>query len=270
MADILDKITAAKRKEVEKRKELYPAKLLEQSIYFEAKPVSLCSYLKRSDLLGVIAEIKRKSPSKGVINAHVDVERLSIGYMQSGASALSVLTDTEFFGGSSADLETARKFNFCPILRKDFIVDEYQVVEAKSIGADVVLLIAACLEPTELKKLAKAARGLGMEVLMEVHSEEELNKGLCEEVSVVGVNNRNLKDFTVNVETSKQLLGKIPKGICKISESGISSPSVLVDLKRCGFDGFLIGEAFMKSARPERACEKLIKAARQELEADAD
>ncbi len=269
MSDILEKISAAKRVEVDKRKQLYPAKLLEQSIYFEAKPVSLCSYLGRKDLLGVIAEIKRRSPSKGVINPHVDVERLSIAYMQAGASALSVLTDEEFFGGSSADLETARKFNFCPILRKDFIIDEYQVVEAKSIGADVILLIAACLEAAELKKLAKAARGLGLEVLMEVHSAEELEESYCDEVSVVGINNRNLKDFSVNVETSKELCDKIPKGVCKISESGISTPSVLVELKRGGFDGFLIGEAFMKSSRPERACEKLIKAALQELGADA-
>src|SRR3954468_733795 len=140
--NILDQIISHKRKEVDERKSLYPLKLLEKSIYYNSPVVSLKKYLLREDKVGIIAEIKRKSPSRGMINQHVSIERTSIGYMQAGASALSVLTDKEYFGGTNEDLNTARKFNYCPILRKDFFIDEYQIYEAKSIGADVVLLIA--------------------------------------------------------------------------------------------------------------------------------
>ena len=200
--DILEKIIANKRQEVAERKSLIPEKLLERSIFYETTPLSLKKYLLRADKSGIIAEIKRKSPSKGVINPYVSVERTSIGYMQSGASALSVLTDKEFFGGSNEDLTTARKFNFCPILRKDFIIDEYQVVEAKSIGADAILLIAAVLEKDELKRLGKKAHELGLEVLLEVHNEEELS-AINEHVDVLGVNNRNLKTFEVTLNLHK-------------------------------------------------------------------
>src|SRR5689334_188395 len=193
--NILDEIIAYKKKEVADRKELYPVKLLEQSHYFATQPVSLKKYIQRDDLSGIIAEIKRKSPSKGVINPHVSVERTSIGYMQAGASALSVLTDTNFFGGSNDDLMTARKFNFCPILRKDFTIDEYQIVEAKSIGADAILLIAAALPPARVKELAAFAHSFGLEVLLEVHNEEELNANLDAQADLIGVNNRNLKTF---------------------------------------------------------------------------
>src|SRR6187549_2619245 len=164
--NILDQIIEHKRKEVEERKSLYPAKLLEKSIYFGTQPVSMKKYIQRKDLTGIIAEFKRKSPSKGIINAHASVERTSIGYMQAGASALSVLTDKNFFGGSNEDLTIARKFNFCPIIRKDFTIDEYQIVEAKSIGADAILLIAAVLEPEDSKKLTAVAHALGLEVLL--------------------------------------------------------------------------------------------------------
>ena len=176
--DILEKIIAHKYREVEERKSLYPVKLLEQSIFFASPVVSLKKYVQRKDKSGIIAEFKRKSPSKGVINSAASVERTSIGYMQAGASALSILTDKEFFGGTSDDLTTARKFNFCPILRKDFVVNEYQIIEAKSIGADAILLIAAALTPARLSELAKVAKGLGLEVLMEVHTKEELQSNL--------------------------------------------------------------------------------------------
>src|SRR5688572_9735975 len=169
--NILDQIIEHKRKEVAERKELYPLKFLEQSIFFGSQPVSLKKYVQREDKSGIIAEIKRKSPSKGVINPHVSVERTSIGYMQAGASALSVLTDKNFFGGSNDDLTTARKFNFCPILRKDFTIDSYQIVEAKSIGADAILLIAAALDEAQLKSLTAFAHAIGLEVLLEVHNE---------------------------------------------------------------------------------------------------
>ena len=249
--DILEKIIAHKQREVAERKSLFPPKLLEQSTYYEGKAVSLKKYLLREDKSGIIAEFKRKSPSKGVINAHAKVERTTIGYMQAGASALSVLTDSEFFGGSSDDLKTARKFNFCPVLRKDFVIDEYQIIEAKSIGADAILLIAAALEPAKLKELAAFAKDLNLEVLMEVHGKEELDTHLNEHLDIVGVNNRNLKTFEVSVDTSKALASAIPDEFVKISESGISDPSTIVDLKAHGYKGFLIGETFMKTGRPE-------------------
>lgn len=256
--DILQKIVAHKEKEVANLKGLYPEKLLEQSIYFEGKPVSLKKYLTRPNKSGIIAEFKRQSPSKGVINAHAKVEKTTIGYMQAGASALSVLTDKEFFGGTSEDLKTARKYNFCPVLRKDFVIDEYQIIEAKSIGADAILLIAACLEPKRLKALAAFAQSFGLEVLMEVHNEDELKNNLNEHLDVVGVNNRNLKTFEVSIETSKQLATQIPDEFVKISESGISDPKTIVDLKSYGYQGFLIGETFMRSARPDLAAKEFI------------
>ncbi len=256
--NILEKIVEHKRREVTSRKELYPVKLLEKSIYFETPVVSLRKYLKRKDKVGIIAEIKRRSPSEGDINPYINVENLSIGYMQAGASALSVLTDKEFFGGTAEDLRTARKFNFCPILRKDFIVDEYQLVEAKSIGADAVLLIAAVLEPDNLLKLSQTAGTLGLEVLMEVHSGSELDTHLNDHVHVVGVNNRNLEDFSVSIDTSLELASKIPVDAVKVSESGISSPESIVQLKAAGYDGFLVGTHFMRHAVPQQACAELI------------
>ncbi len=255
--DILNKIIAHKKQEVAERKSMFPVKLLEKSIFYETTPLSLKKYLLREDKAGIIAEIKRKSPSKGVINPYVSVERTSIGYMQSGASALSVLTDKEFFGGSNEDLTTARKFNFCPILRKDFIIDEYQIVEAKSIGADAILLIAAALAKDEVKRLGQKAHELGLEVLLEVHNEEELS-AINDYVDVLGVNNRNLKTFETNIETSMQLSERIPDHLVKISESGISNPETILKLKSFGYRGFLIGEYFMMDSRPERKCEALI------------
>src|ERR1044071_3705561 len=176
--NILEEIIEHKRKEVEERKSLYPVKLLEKSIYFPSPSVSLRKYIQRPDKSGVIAEIKRKSPSKGVLNKNVSIERTSIGYMQAGASALSILTDKQFFGGNNEDLTTARKFNFCPIIRKDFTIDEYQIIEAKSIGADAILLIAAVLDPKLSQALTSFAHSLGMEVLLEVHDEQELKANL--------------------------------------------------------------------------------------------
>lgn len=251
MSHILDQIIERKRKEVEEAKSLYPVKLLEQSIYFSSPTVSLKKYVQRPDKTGIIAEFKRKSPSKGVINAYASVERTSVGYMQAGASALSILTDKSFFGGGNEDLKTARKFNFCPILRKDFTVDEYQVIEAKSIGADAILLIAAVLAPTQVRTLTTFAQGLGLEVLLEVHEEAELTQNLDAGVDLIGVNNRNLKTFEVSLDVSKRLAPLIPKGVVSVSESGISTPSAIRELRQFGFEGFLIGEQFMKHSRPE-------------------
>ncbi|WP_035482915.1 indole-3-glycerol phosphate synthase TrpC [Algoriphagus marincola] len=257
--NILERIIADKYREVAERKSLIPVKLLEKSIFFDGKVVSMKKYVTDPEKSGIIAEFKRKSPSKGLINGAASVEQVSIGYMQAGASALSILTDQEYFGGSSEDLKVARKFNFCPILRKDFVVDEYQIIEAKSIGADCILLIAAALEPEKLKSLAYFAKSLGLEVLLEVHDGEELEKSLNDGVDLVGVNNRNLKTFDVSIDTSLELVSAIPSSFVKISESGISDPKTLIELKKAGFDGFLIGENFMKSSRPEQAAYNFIK-----------
>jgi len=260
--DILQEITAFKRKEVEERRSLFPVKLLEKSIYFNSTPVSLKKYLERSDLSGIIAEFKRKSPSKGFINKYADVERTTIGYMQAGASALSVLTDTNYFGGKAEDLNTARKYNFCPILRKDFTVDEYQVIEAKSMGADVILLIAAILSKEQIKTYSALAQDLGLEVLLEIHGEEELEK-VAPGIQIVGINNRNLKTMEVSLKTSLDLVSKLPSQVIKVSESGISKAEQLVQLREAGFKGFLMGEFFMKHSRPELACAEFIKGLRQ-------
>ncbi len=256
--NILEEIVANKIKETEERKSLYPVKLLEKSIHFGAPTVSLKKYLLRPDKSGIIAEIKRKSPSKGVINKYVSIERTSVGYMMAGASALSVLTDEKYFGGSSQDLLTARKYNFCPILRKDFIVDEYQVIESKSIGADVILLIAAVLTPERLKDLVTLARSLKMEVLLEVHNKEEIKSHVRGTDSIVGINNRDLKTFEVNYNTSIELGDFLPENIIRVSESGISDPATIIKLKGHGFKGFLIGEYFMSHSRPEKTCDDFV------------
>lgn len=259
--DILTLITHNKRKEVAEKKELYPSKLLEKSLHFNAPIVSMKKYLQRDDKTGIIAEFKRKSPSKDMINAYAKVEEVTIGYMQAGCSGLSVLTDKQFFGGSNKDLETARDYNFCPILRKDFIIDEYQIIEARSIGADTILLIAEILKKEEVEALAKFAKSLGLEVLMEVHAEEQFSK-LNPYIDIVGVNNRDLKTFKVSIKNSLELIKMIPDDFTKISESGISNPESILELRKAGFDGFLIGEAFMKTSDPALACREFI----QEIE----
>lgn len=256
--DILDKIVTHKKKEVSSQKELYPVKLLEKSTFFDGQPVSLKKYIQREDKSGIIAEIKRKSPSKGYINPHVSIEQTSIGYMQAGASGLSILTDNEFFGGTTEDLKEARVFNFCPILRKDFIIDEYQVIEAKSIGADVILLIAAVLKKKELEKLGALARSLGMEVLLEVHNQDELDDSINHQVDLVGVNNRDLRTFKTDVNLSKSLVDHIPQEFIKVSESGLSDPNTVNELRKIGFEGFLIGESFMRNGRPGKAAKEFI------------
>lgn len=263
--NILEKIIAHKKEEVAEKCSMVPVKLLEKSTYFDSPVVSMKKYIQRNDKTGIIAEFKRKSPSKGIINSNASVESVTIGYMQAGASALSILTDKAFFGGDNEDLTVARKFNFCPILRKDFIIDEYQIIEAKSIGADCILLIAAALEPKRLKELANFAHTLGLEVLMEVHDGEELKKSLNEHLDLVGVNNRSLKTFEVSLDTSFGLVQRIPNEFVKISESGISQPETLFELKKSGFDGFLIGENFMKSSRPQQAALNFMNAYRKIL-----
>ncbi|MGY6559217.1 MAG: indole-3-glycerol phosphate synthase TrpC [Nitritalea sp.] len=260
---ILDQIIAHKREEVAERQSLIPEKLLEKSVFFDNQVVSLKKYLQDPEKTGIIAEFKRQSPSKGLINGSASVEKTSIGYMQAGASALSILTDEKYFGGHADDLKEARRFNFCPILRKDFIIDPYQIIEAKSMGADVILLIAAALDPKTLRELARFAKSLGLEVLMEVHDAEELERSLCPELDVVGVNNRSLKTFEVSLQTSHALISQIPDSFVKISESGLHRPEDLVELREVGYQGFLIGERFMQSSRPHQAAYNFMQAYRK-------
>ncbi len=249
--NILDTIIAYKQTEVAQRKTATPVTALEKSPFFSRTPLSLSSFLTTPGKTGIIAEFKRRSPSKGVINDRVTVDDVTRGYTAGGAVCLSVLTDTEFFGGSSSDLQRAR-VNEIPILRKDFMIDEYQVLEAKSIGADVILLIAACLSPAVVKRLAVLARSLGMEALLEIHGEDELDH-ICEETELVGVNNRDLKTFTVDIERSIRLSRRIPAGKRLIAESGISRVDTILRMKEAGFHGFLIGEGFMKAEDPAMA-----------------
>jgi indole-3-glycerol phosphate synthase len=246
--NILDKIIARKRLEVEENRLNMPVQQLEKKEFFTRPVISLSKRLLEFNSTGIIAEFKRQSPSRGVINGTADVVKVTSAYANNGAAALSVLTDKDFFGGSNADLEKAR-INTIPILRKDFIIDEYQVVEAKSIGADVILLIAACLTPAEVKNLASFAKSLGLEVLLEIHNEQELDH-ISDECDVVGVNNRDLKYFTVDINRSIELSEKIPAHKVKISESGITDTETIHRLRAAGFRGFLIGENFMREQDP--------------------
>lgn len=256
--NILDKIVEHKKKEVAERKQRTPVNALEQSLNFGNPRVSLKEFIRRPDKTGIIAEFKRKSPSKGVINGTAAVDQTTSGYARAGASGLSVLTDQEFFGGSTEDLMIARKANTCPILRKDFTIDEYQVVEAKSMGADVILLIAAILSPEQSRDLAKLAHALGLEVLLEVHDEFELERHVDIGADLIGVNNRNLKTFDVSIDVSKRLASLIPSSVVKVSESGISDAATIIDLQQFGYEGFLMGENFMKHPEPEASAMKFM------------
>jgi len=242
----LEEICAQRALQVENNKRLYPIPLLEERIHFKANTISLESYVLREDKSGIIAEFKRKSPSKGMIDAYAGVKETTIAYMQGGASALSVLTEPDYFAGKDSDLIAARQANYCPILRKDFVVDEYQIIEARSIGADAILLIAAMLEKNQLNALYSTARNLGLEVLIEVHGEEELDR-LPDGQFLLGVNNRDLTTMNVDTDISMKMAQVIGSDRCKISESGLHSPQDLVELRKAGYDGFLIGEAFMRA-----------------------
>lgn len=256
--DILDTIVAHKHKEVSGRKLAMPLAELEKRAQFQRPVVSIRKQLLNPNASGIIAEFKRKSPSKGIINATAKADNTTKQYVQAGASALSVLTDEHFFGGSDEDFLSARMANSCPMLRKDFVIDEYQIIEAKSIGADVILLIAATLEPAVLSKFASLAHSLGMEVLMEVHNENELLSNLSANADMIGVNNRNLKTFEVSIEISKRLYPLLPKEVIKVSESGIDNIEAVRELRKIGFQGFLIGQKFMEQSEPGVACKNFI------------
>ena len=256
--DILTKIVNDKRIEVNLRKQLIPIKQLEQSILFERKTVSLAKKLKESNT-GIIAEHKRRSPSKQVINHDLNVFDVAKGYQDAGVCGMSVLTDGKYFGGSLDDLLTARASCNLPLLRKEFIIDPYQIIEAKAYGADVILLIAAILTRAEIKIFSELAKSLNLDVLLEVHNQDELHKSIMPSLDMLGVNNRNLKTFEVSLDTSKQLSNLIPDDFVKVSESGISNIEAIKTLQPFGYKGFLIGENFMKTDNAGLSAKQFIK-----------
>ena len=249
--NILEQIIARKKEEVALQKALVAESELKQMPFYKVPALSMASYLTMPGKTGIIAEFKRKSPSKGIINDSATVEAVTAGYAAHGASGLSVLTDSDFFGGSLQDL-TAATVHETPILRKDFMIDPYQIIEAKAHGAEVILLIAACLTPAEVKHLAAVAKDTGLEVLLEIHTKAELDH-LCDNIDMVGINNRNLKTFEVDLAHSIALAKMLPAHLPKIAESGISDVSTIIELKKEGFDGFLMGENFMKTVDPAAA-----------------
>lgn len=256
--DILEKIIADKSREVALKKAIIPVSQLENSVLFNSRTNSL-SKLLQSSTSGIIAEHKRKSPSKQTINSSFTVEEVVKGYQNAGVCGISVLTDMKYFGGSLEDLLLARASVTIPLLRKEFIIDEYQLLEAKANGADVILLIAAVLTRQEIKHLSEFAQSLGLEVLLEVHNEEELQKAIMSSLNMIGVNNRNLKTFEVSLNYSKELADLIPNDFVKISESGITNVSDIKELQQYGFQGFLIGENFMKTDNAGLAASEFIK-----------
>ena len=256
--DILEKIIADKSREVALKKAIIPVSQLENSVLFNSRTHSLSKLLQNSSS-GIIAEHKRKSPSKQTINSSFTVEEVVKGYQNAGVCGISVLTDMKYFGGSLDDLLLARASVTIPLLRKEFIIDEYQLIEAKAHGADVILLIAAVLTRQEIKYLSEFAQSLGLEVLLEVHNEEELQKAIMPSLNMIGVNNRNLKTFEVSLSYSKELASLIPNEFVKISESGISNVAAVKELQQFGYQGFLIGENFMKTENAGFAASEFIK-----------
>ncbi len=263
--DILEKIVAQKRKEIEKFKPFSPVERFEKKGFFwEIPNRSLVQRLWMPGSTGIIAEFKRKSPSKGWFKSkELEVEPVVTAYNKE-AAGISVLTDDDFFGGDLDDLIQAKVVTDIPVLRKDFIIDPWQIAESKAFGADVVLLIAACLTPAQVKEFALYAKSIGLESILEIHGEEELGH-LCDEVSMVGINNRNLKTFDVDIHTSLELVQKIPAGKPVIAESGIQNAETIVTLRKAGFRGFLIGENFMKADNPAIAFAEFV----QQLKAKA-
>jgi indole-3-glycerol phosphate synthase len=248
LTNILEQIISYKNQEIEMRKREVPVRQLEKLALFVREVYSMKKFIMDPEKTGIIAEFKKKSPSKGIINDSAMVEEVTAAYTRFGASMISVLTDEPSFGGSSADIQRAR-FNNLPILRKDFILDPYQIVESRAMGADVILLIAACLTPAETRSLASMAHQLGLEVLLEIHSEEELDH-YCDEVDVVGINNRDLKTFTVDINRSLQIAERLPWDTIRVAESGIRDIDTVIHMKASGFHGFLIGEQFMGTPDP--------------------
>lgn len=254
---ILDQIIASKKREVTLKKSIISAAQLENTDLFNSKTKSLSKSIANSPF-GIIAEHKRRSPSKATINAGFSVEEVVKGYENAGASGISVLTDYQYFGGSLEDLLLAKASVKTPLLRKEFIIDEYQILEAKSNGADAILLIASVLTKPEIKQLSEFAQSIALEVLLEVHNEAELEKSIMPSLDIIGVNNRNLKTFEVSLLNSVELATHIPDDFVKISESGLTNTEDIKMLKSIGFQGFLIGENFMKTGNPGESLQQFI------------
>ena len=254
---ILEKIIADKRIEVEEKKIATPIDILEQKQFFERECYSLASKLKEEDHLGIIAELKRKSPSKQAISLLAEAQKVVYGYSQQDVAGISILTNQKYFGGTIRDLVSARGVCEKPLIRKEFIIDEYQIIEAKAAGADVVLLLANVLTKNEINSFLTLTHNIGMEALLEVREEEELDK-IPDNIDIVGVNNRDLKTFKVDIDHSMKMLKLLPKNVPVIAESGLSEIENVVKLKRAGFDGFLMGEYFMRSIDPGKTVGEFI------------
>ncbi|MVX34712.1 indole-3-glycerol phosphate synthase TrpC [Myroides sp. LoEW2-1] len=250
MKNILDTIKAQKKREVEHRKALITELELQNRPLFHREGISLVDKIKREHTPHIIAEFKRQSPSKGIIRPNADLLNITTGYQREGASAISVLNDSQFFGAQSDDFSTARVTLNVPLLQKDFIVDKYQITEAKSLGADVILLIAKLLPPEVIKQLTDYAHQLGLEVLLETHSETEIREHLSTEFDLIGINNRDLNTFSVDIDNSVALSQLLPNKAIKIAESGIDNASTISKLYQQGFSAFLIGEYFMRAPEP--------------------
>ena len=257
MRSILDRIVTDKRIEVAQRKQLFPTTYWAASPLFDRPANSLAERL-RASTSGIIAEHKRRSPSKQNIHSSLSVAAVAKGYESAGVCGMSVLTDGKYFGGSLDDLTLARASTNFPLLRKEFIIDEYQLIEAKAHGADVILLIAAVLSRAEIQQLSTTAKSLGLDVLLEVHNLEELEKSIMPTLDMLGVNNRNLKTFEVSLDISRSLAPLIPDEFVKVSESGISEVAAIQELQAYGYQGFLVGENFMKTEDPGAAARKFI------------
>jgi indole-3-glycerol phosphate synthase len=249
MKNILQEIIDKRKETVKKLKGIVPVQAWEMMPHFSRDCLSLKESLLDESLTGIIAEFKRASPSKGIINDKADLFDVLTGYELNGASAVSILTEPVYFKGNNDDIMSIAGSMTIPVLRKDFIFEEYQITESKAIGADVILLIAACLKPAEVMRLAAFAKSLGLEVLLELHNEEELEH-ICADTEIIGINNRNLKTFEVDIERSLRMAEQIPADKIKVAESGISSVENILLFRQHGFSGFLIGENFMKAADP--------------------
>jgi indole-3-glycerol phosphate synthase len=255
---ILQEIASYKREEIKIQQREWPISVLERKSAFSNATFSLKNKLLKQRSPQVIAEFKRRSPSKGFFKREYDLKKILSNYQDSGAVAISILTDTNFFSGSLDDLTLARRSVALPLLRKDFVVDDYQIYQAKAFGADMILLIAAILSKEEIIKFSKIAKSLALEVLLEIHSRQELEQSLTSEVDFVGVNSRNLNDFSLDLELFYKLGELIPKDFIKIAESGIDSPQLIKTLSGAGYSAFLIGEHFMRQEDSGEACKKFI------------
>ena len=253
---ILDKIIHDKKIEIKTLSDIVPVSDLEKQKNFTKKCKSLKESIKKSKS-GIICEFKRKSPSNGNINYTSNISDVIKGYEKAGAVGVSILTNKKYFDGSISDINDVKTSIEIPILRKEFVISEYQIIEAKSIGSDSILLIASILSKEQIKNYSSLAKSLGLEVLLEIHSIDELNEVSKYDIDIIGVNNRNLDTLEIDIKNSIEIFKKIPGEFIKISESGISKVESIVKLNKVGYDGFLIGENFMKSSKPEESAYNL-------------